>query len=814
MKSNKKIFVILASIGIGLLLLGAVLIAVFVLKKNSAADGIVTRYEWMAMLGERFGITEYSDPSPYFQDVKGDSPYFNYVQSAVEWGVLEEENRFHGEQTATGEFIVLTTMRAIGKYKIQLYLEMNEEPDRADYLDVAYANGLITEDKLDTGFDREECLMFLDAAQNLNDLTLWKDDLAIVTYQENVIELEAENVSLNQAETNEVWLDASALEGLSAGDVLIFEMGNTELKTARRVESIDASSGLVTVSEPTMEEVFDSLIISDMVSLSGEDIANYYHLGNAYFGTYENVLSGTGSRKDYQVLPMGTLSGEVQSAGVAFSVASEDNKIKIKATNNDTGESVEVTLDMKLDDDTQVECSFEITNIDVAAQAIWRWSTLEYADVQLYTEIVEKVNLNIVSEEMEIPLGEIPIPIVYGLASVNLQLSLVISAEGSISIEARTPVGAHITYEKGKDIRWVNASYNYPEPKIEVSAEVGIMLRPEATLTILVLWDAVDVQCDVGVKVGASAATNGTQICTEVFIAFPVMSLEVTVDPLFVSALSKEWELIAKENAPFRWNRHFEIYADGTSGFVEACTYESSHALFGASEESTPPQSGQEKTEFARYSTYSLPIRLQINSPFEDAGEYYTVTGRLTINYTIDTAEFDELQEGDTFMVQDKQFVKGSMLTADDYPDYVYLNTAYLPQLYPLYCAEDDHTYYIDTRFRLDWGSRYGLEYYSLLYDNPVLLAGSDEGMAAWQVVQNDIGEVELIIAKGAYITSIGQEEVYTAEDCYNNHIAIGVDGYDLPTLSVGGNRWETIDCYITFDANGMIDYIGIPEFF
>lgn len=858
MISKKKCILALAAVGAGLLLLGAVVIMVFALRKNSAANETVTRFEWMEMLGEQFGIKEYNDDSPYFRDVDSDNPYFGYVQSAVEWGILEEEKRFNGEKVATGEFIVLTTMRAIGKYKVQLYLEKDKEPDISDYLDIAYANELITEDQLNAGFDREKCLAFLDMAQRLNDLILWKDDFVESAYRENIVELETGNITDYREETGELWMDASGMTGLSDGDIIVFETGNAGLKTAGKIEAIDASSGVVTVSEPSMEEVFDSLIISDIVTFSGEDIVNYYHWGDKYFGAYEDTLSHTGNRQQYRAMPMGSASGNVQNAGMAFSLASEKNKIKIKITDNNTGIYSETILPVDLNDDTEIECIFEITNINVATQAIWRWSTLEYAEVQLYTEIVEKVNLNIVSEEIVIPLGEITIPVAYGLASVDLQLSLVISAEGGISIEARTPVGTHLCYEKDKGIRQIDMEHDYSEPKIEVSAEIGVMLRPEATLKILMLWDAVDIQLDVGVKAGASLTTHPTQVCTEVFAAFPVVSLEVTVDPLFVAPLSKEWELITKENAPFQWNRHFEVYQDGTSGFVQKCTYKQSASLFQDQEESTPPfmnrespappQRGQGNFEYARYSAYYFPITLTINTPLEDAGDYYTIKGNLSICYAIIASEFDALQEGDTFMIQDKQFVKGKQLAVEDFQD----SFNYVPYTYSVYCKEDDRTYYLQDHLgarsfnRSEGGSYSNLAYYSLL--------DSVDYDSVWMaMVYNDLGEQELKIAKDARITTLSncdtaiginvytegeslaqyyeeirkpwlKENAYTAEDCFVNDITIwditNALGFDLRTLLHtyrydDGREWSyegPIDSEITFNTSGMIDSIIISD--
>lgn len=816
MKNKKKYLLILVVIGVILFTVGVVLIAVRFINTSSGTDeDAVTRFEWMEMLGEQFGLTEYSSTSPYFKDVDLDNPYFCYVQSAVEWGVIDKEDNFNGDKAATGEFIALTTMRAMGKYKIQIYLETDRELDTSDYLDLAYANTLIEVDQSDLKFDMEECLAVLERAQRLNDQVLWKDDVAVVKYQEDVIELEPENISSYQEETGEVLVETSVLEELSVGDIIIFDTGSMGLKTAGRIETVDPS-GTVTVSQPSMEEVLDSLIISDITSFSGGDIANYYHMGNTSFTAYENALSSWGNSAGFRVMPLYTVDKTIDNKGMAFSISSEDGKVKIKVTDKNTDLSLESTLELGLDEDTDIECSFEITNIAVGVQMDWNWSSLRYADIQLYAELVEKVNFSIVSDDVEIPLGEITIPLVGGLASVDLQLCLVISAEGEISLETKIPVGAHLYYEKGRELRSIQMNLSYPQPQFEISAKLELMLQPRATLKVLMFWEAAEINLSAGVSAAAKTSVYPMQQeCTDVSIAFPVIKLGASVDPVVTEPLSVEWEIISEDDAPFKWSLHYEQYMNGGAGFVDECTYGKQAGT--PLEESSGPEDIQEEvfsngaTEFVKYHTYELPIELRITSPFEDSGEYYTVRGELNIDYTVDASEFDALQEGDTFAMQDKRFVKGRMLADDDYPDYVYLGEP-LPQIYPVYCVEDDTTYYIDATIGLDWGSRYGSEYYLLLYDNPVLVAGSYEGVAAWRTVGNDVGEFEFKIAKDAYISSVAEQELYTAEDCFNNHIAIGFDGYDLPTLSVWGSVRDGIDCYVTFDANGVINSIVIQE--
>lgn len=280
---------------------------------------------------------------------------------------------------------------------------------------------------------------------------------------------------------------------------------------------------------------------------------------------------------------------------------------------------------------------------------------------------------------------------------------------------------------------------------------------------------------------------------------------------------------------------------DGTPQFVEERTYEQREEVPSGNiqqESSKESELSENKpSEFAKYSTYELPIQLWINTPFEDSGEYYTVKGNLGMDYSVYMSEFNDLTVGDAFVIQDKQFIKGAMLRAEDYPD----PNEYRPYTYPVYCKEDDRTYYINAEVWDNTGSRYRWAYYDVLTSAP------GDSAEMWERLWNDLGEHEFKISKDAYIISSSEfngkhgeampafettdtdEEIrmwyeedrnatlehyaYTAKECYDNHIAI--DGWCyLTTLSSEYGELEEMACYVTFDDDGIIDSIVVSSVF
>ena len=189
MKNNKKIILIAVAICIGVL--GMVAFAI----NGKQTENAITRYEWIKMLTDRFGIMEYANEEPYYEDISADNEYFKFVQSAVEWEILEEEQQFRGEEPANGKFIALTSMRAIGKYKIQIYLEKWEETTDKEYLKLAVKEDLIKRNQMKKDITKDESVIILSKVMELYQYLLWKDDVSEITYQERVVQIAHENIS-------------------------------------------------------------------------------------------------------------------------------------------------------------------------------------------------------------------------------------------------------------------------------------------------------------------------------------------------------------------------------------------------------------------------------------------------------------------------------------------------------------------------------------------------------------------------------------------------------------------------------------------
>ena len=147
---RKKIAVVLSVI-IALLALGGIITIITANKETG-----IKKYEWIKRLSQRFNVVEYQNKTPYFQDVTAENEYFEYIQAACEYGIVDEGKLFRGDEVATGEYVALTAMKAIGKYKVQIYMGLEHLPDEKEYLQLAVEKELIPESKLKEGITEEQ----------------------------------------------------------------------------------------------------------------------------------------------------------------------------------------------------------------------------------------------------------------------------------------------------------------------------------------------------------------------------------------------------------------------------------------------------------------------------------------------------------------------------------------------------------------------------------------------------------------------------------------------------------------------------------
>lgn len=827
MKNNRKYIFIL----LGICLTVLVCSVIFLLKRPPETDeNAVTRYKWIKMLTEQMGLQEYAAETPYFADVTANDPYFACIQSAAEQEIIEAGADFKGEDSATGQFIALTAMKTIGESKFRICFGTDEVVTDDTYMEFALEHGLVEKEKLEKGFTREECKQVLETLKNLYFSEFWKDDYSHVEYQDGVVELSLEDVLRSNIDGSVITVTNDMIHSCEAGTVIVFTQEDTGIKLARKIVGIDAD-GTLTLEPAELDEVVETLTVSDITEITFDDIVNYYSLDENISGSSDLMIQ----QRDTSFIDARVFSGEVNSKGYKLSVSTqgEDEKrcIAIQITENATGISYTLPISDKVRREDDYAAEINIDRINIGGQVDYSlWGGLKYAEAAVDAHATFKSEIK-AEKEKKILLFQTPVPLGNGLVGADIQIYLVLSIDGSISFEAELPLEASVSYEKNRGLRNFDHHISVEDPKIEVNCNAGVGLRIEPILMVLGCPNVMDMELDFGISAGAKVTTQpNSQICADVSISFPVLTISVCddddIDTIIGDlGISAEWEIITSDDAPIKRGLHYELGPGERAEFVKECTYVKP-------EEDAPrtvrqkPSLSEGKSDFTQLSDYEGPIELCISAPFEDAGEYYIIKGNVQVSYSILQRDFNKLHPGDRFTILDKNFVLGDRLETEEFP----------AEIYSVYCENDDNTYYIQTKIALDYGSiNFGypicrsIPEYEAIYESMLIL-------------NSDLGLQEIKIAKDTYITSLmemsdytdyliavedsgmSEEELlafeeerrkealgkiaHTAEECFENHVLID-DWLDIANFSsVYGELDYPIYCYTLFDENGEIDMI------
>ncbi len=757
-----------------------IVVMIVAIAINTKPDEGITRYEWVRMLTERFEINEYQDETPYFKDVASESKYFAFVQAAYEWGIIDNKSSFKGDKVADGEFIALTAMKAVGKYKIQIYLGMADEPNDKDYLDLALQKGLITEKQLRSGISMEESAAVLDKAEEMYLSTLWRDDYVEYTYQDGVKELQEGTVLSVNEDVSEIMAEGEAVQSLSTGEIIIFTHPVTGEKLAKEIAAVE-DDGTLQLADASLDRIFETLMLSDITSVTADDIMRGMHDDGG-----QNVIQTSFPEGEYTAMPVFNIEKAAHNKGFSVSVEAGEEGITVTSHNNDTNEEATLSINDTLGEGNTISATLDISRIDIGLEAYGSLGGLEYLNVQVESDVkvgcASKIEL---CKEKKIPLFEGMIPIA-GIAQAKIQFSIVFSVDGSISLEADIPAQFAADYTKGAGVRVHADAEMNPLITANCTTEVKINIAPGIAI---LGYDILGVEAGIGAQADAEIITrlnSNIRYCAGVSVSAPIISVTVNLNEIIEaviedmkSAPTLEWDIITKENAPFHKEIHYEEYKNGTGALVDQCTYGKKKA-------------GSAIVPFDVYAIF--------DTGFTDEGDYYSVTGRLCRNEYIPQSMLEVLQPGDTYDFYGHVFRYEGKCSAEEMQE---KHRGYLFEGITEVCLFSDEngtTYYTSSATSTDPNGTIaegGPGYHIYWYDDDIR-QGTYSSISVALIDE----AYEFRIEKDAEIAMLinSDRAEFTAEQCYEEAIAddngrIIANGIDIPVFI--GIGCMTMDGYV-----------------
>ncbi len=592
----------------GIIAVLLIIVALIVMPK-STKNGI-TKYQLLEKVTEQFAISEYTNKTPYYADVVASSEYFDMVQSAKEWGIISEESIFNGNEIIDGEYTVLLVMKAIGKYKIQIYLETMDELTDDDYVDLALEKGVIEKSQLKKGVSEEEIDLILSKAKELYLHELWKDDVCEIEYKEDVVEIGKDDILEYNQDYFQVRINDNFKGLLQIGTAVLLEHSKTGEKFLRRVSEI-TDGNIYVMEEVEAQEVIEHVLISDITSISLEDIdiSNDLSIRNGERHTLESVYYYDDD-------------------------ADFDDYSKEIVIGNGTA-------------------TVSITGITVGVQAYGRiFDIPEYVNVQTEANIEIAGEFSAEGEWVSDPIASAKVPLANGMLFVEIEFYLVVSANGTVKIETVIPVQAGIEYADER-LRNPEADISLEKAEIIAEGETECYARTEVVPRLVgVKMPILDLEGDVGVYAAANVTTRLTEkvrVCADLVIRYPIIKVMVSGDKeketwikeLGVAEEAKVWEIMNAENAIGKNDVHFEWYSDGTHKRVEECTY-------GKDISNIVEEFNLDRT----WGYYA-----DLKSSLVDEGDYYSVVADLGLVNYITADKLSTIKAGETYVIHGKQLV-------------------------------------------------------------------------------------------------------------------------------------------------------------
>ena len=513
----------------------------------------ITCYDWLKKLCNKMGV-EADD----------------YRKAAKEYGYITDSDEFSNDDIASGGFMALTSMRAMGEGKMQIYLGTDDAISDNTNIELAINNNLIAEDSLDRGFSDQEADGILDKFDDLYYGEFWPEDIENVSYKENISQLQFFDIKDYKEDENIIYIDESASKNLKKGDTFVFDyMGE---KIAKKIVE-DMGNGTFSLEDPEIDEVFNTLIVSDSASIGIDDIISYYGLDNVKVSAGKPVTMLTAD-----------VSGNINSKGFAIEAAvNDDNELEVTLTDNDTEAEYELPIKQKLNKKCEnFSIKWDVNNINVGAQVKYTLkSGLKYASVGVDIDSEISGEIGVEGDFSDgILLCQTPALIGSNLVAVNVALYIVPAVDGSVNLKVEVPYYAGVSYEKGKGVNGTMGLRSSMQTSIEAEGTMGLYFRTAPMLVTMKSIPLLDAELDIGAEAEATRTgrSNG-QICSDVNVKCPVFVIGLGDESvkyknkkslLCTMNISKSCEFTSFARSK---SLHYERLADGTKQFVKECTY-------------------------------------------------------------------------------------------------------------------------------------------------------------------------------------------------------------------------------------------------
>lgn len=173
--------------------------------------------QWLSLVNQTFGMESYQSDTPYFDNISQDSSYFDTVQTAAEWDVIDTAWDINVDEMLTWNMALLTLVN-VGNFTP----EDTSEEDKIEYA-IEHFDNSIRNYWMKRYIAVDKAIFLLGIAHEQWAKATYDHVIEEVTYQENVLDLTGEEINLEGCiiEDNLIKIPVSSGVVLEAGQVYV-----------------------------------------------------------------------------------------------------------------------------------------------------------------------------------------------------------------------------------------------------------------------------------------------------------------------------------------------------------------------------------------------------------------------------------------------------------------------------------------------------------------------------------------------------------------------------------------------------------------
>lgn len=477
----------------------------------------VTVGDWLEMVNGSFGMLSYKSDEPYFSEIDKDNKYFDAVQIAVEWEVIDTKESIDVDENLKWQDALVMLVN-VGNF-LPIDSTVEEKVDCA----IERFDQKIRKYWMNRDISLESATALLAEAQNLWANRKYDKPIEKKKLADGVVDLTEDKINY-EVNNDVIVIDGVLEETISSGDVYVLPSCEKSLGTkAFKAENVVVENGKTYIQnsneEINTEEVIEELFLQETIVPNATNSVVYDGNGNVIGGN--TALVGGASGVDF--------SGETPTVGYLGSGTAVAQGVAAKNKHTFEFDGFEVSFSYKLDGGFDLEASVKqkfgknetsfwqatagVSNVEITNEIDISWFKLKSAlvkldyDTQNSFEVgvkykpIDKVagpynngngkgltNLkkalfspmkdkNAVGEGAKtIKLCSVDIWSV-GVARVCLDVNLQITVEGSVKITVTTSNSKGVEYKNG-NLRFINSTNKDLDIEVKAKIEATIGVGP------------------------------------------------------------------------------------------------------------------------------------------------------------------------------------------------------------------------------------------------------------------------------------------------------------------------------------------------